>query len=57
MKHLWFNETLSKASDEKRVHHQLFPMMVEYEEGFDLEVSKIYRMDLATLHNVDNPVY
>lgn len=34
MRHLWFNETLEEAVNAKRLHHQLFPMAVQYETGF-----------------------
>ncbi|XP_066137416.1 glutathione hydrolase 1 proenzyme-like isoform X2 [Euwallacea fornicatus] len=40
-KHLWFNINLSEATSQKRIHHQLFPMMIEYEEGFDLAYPEI----------------
>ncbi|KAH1015855.1 glutathione hydrolase 1 proenzyme [Dendroctonus ponderosae] len=35
LKHLWYNVDLNEAITEKRVHHQLSPMTVEFEEGFD----------------------
>lgn len=35
LKHLWYDVHLKEAIEEKRLHHQLFPMMIEYEEGFD----------------------
>lgn len=35
MRHLWFDETLEEAVSAKRLHHQLFPMRVEFEYGFN----------------------
>lgn len=35
MKHVWLNETLSEAISSKRMHHQLMPMQVECESGFE----------------------
>ncbi|KAK7871152.1 hypothetical protein R5R35_002397 [Gryllus longicercus] len=32
---LWFNTTVKESVDARRLHHQLFPMSVQYEEGFD----------------------
>jgi len=34
IRHLWFGETIKEAIDSHRMHHQLFPMSVQYEEGF-----------------------
>ncbi|XP_072379879.1 glutathione hydrolase 1 proenzyme-like [Diabrotica undecimpunctata] len=34
IKHLWFGKDLSTAVNEMRLHHQLFPMKVIYEEGY-----------------------
>lgn len=33
--HWYFNETLQAAVDERRLHHQLMPMRVDHELGFD----------------------
>ncbi|XP_063825676.1 glutathione hydrolase 1 proenzyme-like isoform X2 [Ostrinia nubilalis] len=30
---LWFDQTIKEAVDEARIHHQIFPMTVEYEFG------------------------
>lgn len=30
---LWFGETLKEAIDAPRIHHQLYPMILEYEYG------------------------
>ena len=30
---LWLNETIKETIDAKRIHHQLIPMTVDYEEG------------------------
>lgn len=35
MRHLWLNETIEAAVTAKRFHHQLAPMVVQYEQGFD----------------------
>ncbi|GLG96418.1 uncharacterized protein GBIM_03406 [Gryllus bimaculatus] len=35
---LWFNTTVKESVDARRLHHQLFPMSVQYEEGFDANV-------------------
>ena len=34
MRNLWFNETLKEAIDARRIHHQLYPMEISYEQGF-----------------------
>ncbi|KAG8223925.1 hypothetical protein J437_LFUL003732 [Ladona fulva] len=31
---LWFNQTIKEAIDSSRIHHQLFPMHLQYEHGF-----------------------
>lgn len=30
---LWFDQTIKEAVDAPRIHHQIFPMRVEYEFG------------------------
>ena len=35
MRHLYLNETLDKAIGVERLHHQLLPMSVDFELGFD----------------------
>ncbi|XP_049941993.1 scoloptoxin SSD14-like isoform X1 [Schistocerca serialis cubense] len=35
---LWFNKTIKEAIDHSRIHHQLFPMTLLYEEGFEENV-------------------
>lgn len=35
LKHLWFGEDLERAMNERRLHHQLFPMAIQYETDFD----------------------
>lgn len=34
VRHFLFNETLNDAVQAKRVHHQLAPMQLDYEENF-----------------------
>lgn len=34
LRYLYFNETVSEAVRAPRIHHQLAPMRLEYEEGF-----------------------
>lgn len=34
-KHLWLEETLKDAVHSKRIHHQLLPMEIMAEKGFD----------------------
>lgn len=35
VRHLWFGESLEDALNEKRLHHQLFPMLIQYESDYD----------------------
>lgn len=35
IRHLWMNDTLYNSIKEKRLHHQLMPMLIQYEYGFD----------------------
>ncbi|XP_049765276.1 scoloptoxin SSD14-like [Schistocerca cancellata] len=37
---LWFNKNIKEAIDHRRIHHQLFPMALQYEEGFEENVIK-----------------
>lgn len=37
-RHFRLNETLEHAISAKRLHHQVLPMEVSYEEGFDHEI-------------------
>ena len=32
---LWLNNTIKETIDAKRVHHQLVPMRVDYEQGLE----------------------
>lgn len=34
-RHIWMNESLKDVLLAKRIHHQLLPMEILYEEGFD----------------------
>lgn len=40
IRHFWFHDGLSRAIYSERLHHQLLPMVVEYEEGFPVEIIK-----------------
>lgn len=40
IRHLWMNDTLYHAIKAKRLHHQLVPMLIQYEYGFDAEILK-----------------
>lgn len=35
IRNLWFGEGLGEAIEERRLHHQLFPMAIQYEPDFD----------------------
>lgn len=35
LRHLWFGEDLEQAMQVKRLHHQLYPMAIQYETDFD----------------------
>lgn len=37
-RHLWLKEPLQTAVNAKRLHHQLAPMRIQFEEGFDSEI-------------------
>lgn len=47
IKHLYMNEPLSAAISDRRIHHQLIPMELEYEDGFDLEVINSLRINFG----------
>ena len=34
IRNLWFGETLKKAVDSPRFHHQIYPMALEFEDQF-----------------------
>ncbi|KRT82786.1 hypothetical protein AMK59_4303, partial [Oryctes borbonicus] len=38
IRHLWYNYSLEDALEIKRFHHQLFPMSIEFENDFDMEI-------------------
>jgi gamma-glutamyltranspeptidase/glutathione hydrolase/leukotriene-C4 hydrolase len=40
MRILWFGEGIKQAVDASRIHHQIFPMKVEYDYGV-LDVSAV----------------
>ncbi|XP_077969786.1 glutathione hydrolase 1 proenzyme-like [Styela clava] len=35
---LWFGDSLQDATSRTRIHHQLFPEYIQYEEGFNMDV-------------------
>ena len=37
-KHIFMNESLRDSIHSRRLHHQLFPMELRYETGFDNEI-------------------
>lgn len=43
LRSLLFEKQLDVLIEEKRIHHQLIPMLVEYEDGFDKEALKYLR--------------
>lgn len=53
MRHLWFNESLDSAISASRIHHQLVPMRIDYEETF----SETIINGLAQIGHVINKVY
>ncbi|XP_032517250.2 glutathione hydrolase 1 proenzyme-like isoform X2 [Danaus plexippus] len=40
MRKLWFGQTIKESVDEARIHHQIFPMHVEYEYGIIQDIIK-----------------
>lgn len=40
MNNLWFGNNIKEAIDKLRIHHQLLPMELEIEEGFNPKISK-----------------
>lgn len=38
MRKLWFGQTIKQAVDEARIHHQIFPMIAEYEYGITEDI-------------------
>lgn len=36
--HFWLNQTLSESVAAKRLHHQLMPMEINFESGFNAEI-------------------
>lgn len=38
VKHFWLKEPLKNAVSSKRLHHQLLPMVIQYEKGFNTEI-------------------
>lgn len=43
IRNLWFGEDIKKAIDSPRFHHQIFPMTLNYEQGFP-------KVLISTLH-------
>ncbi|XP_046644963.1 scoloptoxin SSD14-like isoform X2 [Daphnia pulicaria] len=54
IRNLWFDETIKEAIDSPRMHHQLFPMNFQYENGFPMD---IVRNMTARGHNVTGGEY
>ncbi|XP_046440696.1 scoloptoxin SSD14-like isoform X1 [Daphnia pulex] len=54
IRNLWFGETIKEAIDSPRMHHQLFPMNFQYENGFPMD---IVRNMTARGHNVTGGEY
>ncbi|KAJ8927317.1 hypothetical protein NQ314_020231 [Rhamnusium bicolor] len=48
MKHLWFGMDIKSAIDDKRYHHQLFPMQISFESDYNKEDTYI----VDSLHNI-----
>ena len=45
IRHLWMNETIKRAIDWPRVHHQLFPNQITYESNFPTDIlSELQRL-------------
>ncbi|KAL0883007.1 hypothetical protein ABMA27_016494 [Loxostege sticticalis] len=40
MRKLWFDQTIKEAVDEARIHHQIFPMEIQYEFGIIEDIIK-----------------
>ncbi|KAK9721769.1 hypothetical protein QE152_g20723 [Popillia japonica] len=38
IRHLWYNLTLDEVMNRKRFHHQLFPMLIEFENAYDMAI-------------------
>jgi gamma-glutamyltranspeptidase / glutathione hydrolase / leukotriene-C4 hydrolase len=38
IRHLYLNESINDAMQTQRLHHQLAPMTIDYEEGFDVAI-------------------
>ncbi|KAJ8923080.1 hypothetical protein NQ315_001632 [Exocentrus adspersus] len=51
IKHLWFGMDLKTAVDDKRLHHQLFPMSITYEGGYSAEAVDIVEALYDIGHN------
>lgn len=59
MRVFWFNQNVKEAVDYPRIHHQLYPMEVQYEYG-TLQVYQFYvynytnNLSLLLCHNFKN---
>lgn len=38
IRYLWFNNSIQEAVSSKRLHHQLYPMEIQVENGFDQDI-------------------
>ena len=43
IRNVWFGETIKEAVDSRRMHHQLFPMQLQFEKGFPLEIVDVLK--------------
>lgn len=43
LRHLYFNETILQALNAPRIHHQLIPMELQYEDDLDADIVQAFR--------------
>jgi len=46
---LWLNETIKEAIDARRVHHQLYPMVLQYEKDFPASYASAFELKNHTI--------
>lgn len=54
LQHLYLNHTLHAAIKKKRLHHQLAPMYIQYEEGFDENILNELKKYKHKLHEISS---